>query len=345
MCSCTSPRPLVPQGKAVALTDGVGRLRDEGNHGKTLHTFRKEVNAYILKERRTQEGTADTAAGHKSMDGVADSHAFLSLDEVAAVRLYTGPSYQPINGFLRQLSNVTGDFRKAIVMHPHLTFAATVGHLCDAVRKLAACTTDEEFELPLYRAVRGELPNTFWTPDMHGHICATDTAFMSTSRNKETPVSYMSGEGHNVLWVLHPSKQSTEGFHHGANVAMLSQCARALASRRRLGLGLALALSHAFCMRRMPCLGGARVPCTRAYVFACVSAPQVPQGGGDPLPSVHDDAASQERRRGTQPPKEGPQKGDHRAIHRRRRRRRHLTAARVCARGSAAFGVGARAGR
>ena len=50
------------------------------------------------------------------------------------VRLYTGACYQPINGFLRQLSSVTGDFRKAIVMHPHLTFAATVGHLCDAVR-------------------------------------------------------------------------------------------------------------------------------------------------------------------------------------------------------------------
>ena len=62
---------------------------------------------------------------------------------------------------------------------------------------------------------------------MHGNVCATDTAFMSTSRNRETPISYMSeNSGHNVLWVLEPSAQGTEGFHHGANVAMLSQYPR-----------------------------------------------------------------------------------------------------------------------
>ena len=34
------------------------------------------------------------------------SHCHLTLDEVKAVRLYSGPAYQPINNFLRQISKV-----------------------------------------------------------------------------------------------------------------------------------------------------------------------------------------------------------------------------------------------
>ena len=72
--------------------------------------------------------------------------------------------------------------------HPSLTFAATVGHLCNAIRKLAAVATIEEVNAPLWRGVRGELPRTFWVEDERGMVCAVDMAFMSTSRRRQTPI-------------------------------------------------------------------------------------------------------------------------------------------------------------
>ena len=57
--------------------------------------------------------------------------------QVLAVRLYSGPSYQPINSFLRQLSKLSGEFRIQMAHHHNLTFSATCAHLCSAVRKLA----------------------------------------------------------------------------------------------------------------------------------------------------------------------------------------------------------------
>ena len=63
--------------------------------------------------------------------------------------------------------------------------------------------TPEEAEEPLWRGVRGVLPNTFWVPDEQGIVCAVDMGFMSTSRNRRTPINYMAGEGmENVLWCL-----------------------------------------------------------------------------------------------------------------------------------------------
>ena len=78
------------------------------------------------------------------------------VDEVLAVRLYSGPAYDPINGFLRQVAGLSGRYREAIARHAEVTFTATIGHLCRAVRKLAAVATHEEAAQPLWRGVRGE---------------------------------------------------------------------------------------------------------------------------------------------------------------------------------------------
>ena len=51
-----------------------------------------------------------------------ESNAYLTLEEVLAVRLYSGPSYQPINRFLRQIGHLTGEHRRALARH---VFAAT----------------------------------------------------------------------------------------------------------------------------------------------------------------------------------------------------------------------------
>jgi len=148
----------------------------------------------------------------------------LTLEEVLAVRLYSGPAFQPINNFLRQVSSLRGEHRRTLARHPTLSFSATVGHICRAIRKLSAVATPEESEGRLWRAVRGELPAAFWLPNEHGMVCAVDLAFMSTSRNRQTPLDYM-GDGQNVLWEVHTTRESDTGFHCGANIALLSQFA------------------------------------------------------------------------------------------------------------------------
>lgn len=103
-----------------------------------------------------------------------------------------------------------GEHREVVAHHAGLTFAATVGHLSDAVRKLAAVATPDECRQPLWRGVRGELPRSFWSPDENGKVVAVDMGFMSTSRNRETPIDYMAeGDGmKNVLWCLKPQPES-----------------------------------------------------------------------------------------------------------------------------------------
>ena len=57
-------------------------------------------------------------------------------------------------------------------------------------------------------------------------VCAVDTAFMSTSRQRKTPIEYMdSGGAPNVLWELKPRAESDTAYHHGADISMLSQFA------------------------------------------------------------------------------------------------------------------------
>ena len=86
------------------------------------------------------------------------------------MRLYSGPAYQPLNTFLRQIAPLTDDFRRKVAQHPDLTFSATVGHICRAIRKLAAVTTPEEAPTKLFRGVRGDLEKAFWIPDAQGMV-------------------------------------------------------------------------------------------------------------------------------------------------------------------------------
>jgi hypothetical protein len=188
--------------------------RDANNDGKTPQQFLEQMNNFI-NSRREQ--------GHGVM--LPDEHAFLNLDEVIAVRLYSGPAYQPINTFLRQISSLTDAFRHAVGQHPGLTYAATVGHICRAIRKLAAVATPDEAKAPLWRGVRGKLEKAFWLPDSHDMVCAVDQAFMSTSRSRKCTIDYMDPRGENVLWQLHPKPESDTGFHRGASIDMLSQFA------------------------------------------------------------------------------------------------------------------------
>ena len=186
--------------------------RDEQHDGWTLGDFMSVANKHIHSRR--------TPTSERPIE-----HAYLSEEEVIAVRLYTGPSYIVINDFLRQVGTLNGTLRRALATHPAHTFAATVGHLCSAIRKLSAAATAEEAQRTLYRGVRGELDRSFFSKDRLGMIVATDATFMSTSTNRDTPLQYMSAEK-NVMWRLRASPETDDGFHYGADVSILSQFAR-----------------------------------------------------------------------------------------------------------------------
>ncbi len=178
----------------------------------------------------------DRRRARRIEERLPEEHAYLTKDEVVAVRLYSGPAYQLINGFLRQVSLLDEMHRRMFATNPEVTFAATVGHICSAIRKLSAVATPSEAQRPLYRAVRGVLPKSFWVRDEQGMIVATELGFMSTSSAESVPLGYMRAEEvlseadedddpPNVLWKINARSESTEGFHHGADISLLSQYA------------------------------------------------------------------------------------------------------------------------
>lgn len=203
-------------GPAQSLTSTPGE-RDANNAGKLPADFLAQVNADIRTRR--------SKAAQAGMAQLPEEHAYLTLDEVLAVRLYSGPCYQPINAFLRAVGQLSGHFRRHTARDPAVTFTATVAHMCRAIRKLASVTTPAEASKPLYRGVRGELPRAFWVPDSQGMVAAVDVAFMSTSRNRQTPIQYMDSDASNVLWVLKAKQQSDAAYHRGADIKSLSQFA------------------------------------------------------------------------------------------------------------------------
>ncbi len=129
-----------------------------------------------------------------------------------------------------QICKLTGPLRIRLAKSPAFTFAATVTHLCHAIRKLSAITPEEDLEDPsgskqkLYRGVRGELPESFWLPDEQGMVGAVGGGVISTSKKQHNPHEDM-GKGSNVLWELHTSKEDDAAYHRGAEVSKLSQFA------------------------------------------------------------------------------------------------------------------------
>ena len=200
--------------KPAAFEGGATAMRDADNEGKLPKDFLKEANDFIT-HRRTVLGVGTMPA----------AHAFLTMEEVLAVRLFTGPAYQPINDFLRGISLANGEQRREIARHPGLTFSATVSALCAAIRKLADVSTPEELSARIYVGMRGEPPLGFWTPEAGSKApCVVTTAFLSGSRDQKQPIARMqTGEGGNVLWELQCQASNYSGFHSGADVSLLSQ--------------------------------------------------------------------------------------------------------------------------
>ena len=214
-------------------------------HAMLTTKVRRRISSW-----RRLTNSSESGVKHYPRQTKGDCCPSRNMEEVLAVRMYSGPAYQPINTFLRSIGQLRGDHRMRLAQDPESTFAATTAELCKAIRKLAAIVSPAEAMQPLARGVRGELPKTFWVPDQQAMICAVDMAFMSTSRNRSTPVAYM-GKGSNVLWELQPRAQSDVAFP----AALTSRCSVNLLPRTRCSSRLALCLRcsqspHLRCLRQ-----------------------------------------------------------------------------------------------
>ena len=63
------------------------------------------------------------------------------MNELIAVRLFTGPGFHVINEFLRQLALLTPTYRARIARQLDVTYSSTCLNLVSGVRKLARFTS------------------------------------------------------------------------------------------------------------------------------------------------------------------------------------------------------------
>jgi len=182
--------------------------RDEENQGMLPEHFLDRVNVYLAERCHS-----------------ASAQLKLTLNETLSIRLYTGPAFQPINTWLRKVSEQPDcGQRQKLAQDVASSFGATVGHIVSAIQKLSTVQQPQM----LFRGLRGVLEGRFWMPDAQGLVVATDAAFMSTSLAVDTPIRYMDPGSKevprpNVLWEIHTSEKDDSGLHNGADVSMLSQ--------------------------------------------------------------------------------------------------------------------------
>ena len=177
--------------------------------------------------------------------GGGDDELVPTLEEVAAARLYTGPAFEKLNGFMRLVGQVKErHWRARLAQLRGFTYSSTVHHLMNAIRKLTQIAALEQQQqqqevahggaggggggrqaaaaVTLYRGVRGVLPASFFEP---GFVTAVDYGFTSTSAVRAVPIGFMSPDEYNVLWVMHCSSgaDSAGQLRDGAVLQPLSQ--------------------------------------------------------------------------------------------------------------------------
>jgi hypothetical protein len=98
-----------------------------------------------------------------------------SVGAVLAIRLYSGPAFQPINEFLRAISTLSCQrIRQSVATNSSLTFAATTRQIICGLRKLSAVADPEHLDMPLYRAVSSLTPRG--TPPSPADVAPADVA-------------------------------------------------------------------------------------------------------------------------------------------------------------------------
>jgi hypothetical protein len=218
-------RAVVSLGDTRSGEQDVGR--DAGHEGWALEQFVQAAGEYVDAAFRRQLARRFVASLLRGGGGCGEQAGGelprLTREEVIALRLYTGPAYVPLNTFMREVAMVGGEWRSVVSRFHKLTYAATAGHVCSGLRKLVRVNDDSKIFPPLFRGLKGELPEVFWLRDSKHLVTATDFGFMSTSAVKATSVSFLGKKTQNLLWELQCGPEDSTGFHSAADVEVLSQ--------------------------------------------------------------------------------------------------------------------------
>ena len=147
--------------------------------------------------------------------------AGLTLEEVIALRLYTGPAFQKYNQHLRGLSEARtekaaqgvgappltlGGTRRAMRAKQERRYTTTIHAIASALKKVARVTPIPKGG-KVYRGMSGvRLPAAFEKLDQYGCRGGVDLAFMSTSTSKEQALKYI--DMSKDMYVLRPPPPS-----------------------------------------------------------------------------------------------------------------------------------------
>lgn len=175
----------------------------------------------IRKPRPLSDFTLQLEAINEELKGA--STAPVTLAEMIACRLYTGPLFVKYNSTLRKFTGV-GLFEDQCASlclgNPYTTTLHTINSGLIKLSKLTAAQT-------VYRGIRdGILPDQFWNEDGLKLRCGVDYAFCSTTLNRQIAEEY-SNSTHGISTILEIQQGMVD---RGADLSWISQ-ASALALR------------------------------------------------------------------------------------------------------------------
>ena len=147
---------------------------------KSSWTFDVERAEPVVEEGMMVEGrNAEKLAALLRSPEVERSH--VTVAEIVALRLYTGPMYVKYNAVLRGMAVATAG---------GTIYSSTVHLICSGLQKLSR-VSDLPKEMKLYRGNGGmALPSSFLEPDASGCAGGTEPAIMSATPDRSVALGY-----------------------------------------------------------------------------------------------------------------------------------------------------------
>ena len=147
---------------------------------KSSWTFDVERAEPVVEEGMMVEGrNAEKLAALLRSPEVERSH--VTVAEIVALRLYTGPMYVKYNAVLRGMAVATAG---------GTIYSSTVHLICSGLHKLSRVSKLPK-EMKLYRGNGGmALPSSFLEPDASGCAGGTEPAIMSATPNRSVALGY-----------------------------------------------------------------------------------------------------------------------------------------------------------
>lgn len=101
------------------------------------------------------DGRGDGCKTWERCDVVVLTRLVTRFSWIAGLNRYTGPGYQPINQWLRDIAVLPPEAQREAALDPSSSYGNTVRALTAALRKLACASNEEEASRPVYRGLRG----------------------------------------------------------------------------------------------------------------------------------------------------------------------------------------------